>query len=97
MLPVDLVLRDDDLAGVGVTGVGDGVAQDADHSDHPTHFGDQLRSIAGVTYELLASGDLSRRWPQVRGHMLGVGSFFREPHGSSRTNFDIVENLWKCL
>lgn len=88
MLPVDLVLRDDDLAGVGVIGVGDGVAQDADHSDHLTHFGDPLGNVAGVTDELLASGDLSRRWPQVRGHMLGVGSFFREPHRSSCTKFD---------
>lgn len=87
VLPVDLVLRDDDLAGVGVTGVGDGVAQDADHSDHLAHFGDPPRNVARVTDELLASGDLSCRWPKVRGHMLGVGSFFRD---------HLAQNLTDC-
>lgn len=58
VLPFDLILRDDDLAGVGVTGVGDGMAQDADHANHLTHFGDAIGNVAGVTDELLASGNL---------------------------------------
>lgn len=58
MLPFDLILRDDDLAGVGVVGVGDRMAQDADHANHLTHFGDTIGNVAGVTDELLASGNL---------------------------------------
>lgn len=58
MIPFHLVLRDDDLAGVGVTGVGDWMAQDADHAYHLTNFGDTVGNIAGVTNELLASGNL---------------------------------------
>lgn len=58
MLPFDLILRDDDLAGVGVAGVGDRMAQDADHADHLTHFFDTIGNVAGVTDELLASGNL---------------------------------------
>lgn len=58
MLPVDLVLGDDQLAGVDVVGVGDGVTQDADHSNHLTHFGDPVGDVAGVTDQLFASSDL---------------------------------------
>lgn len=58
VLPLDLILGDDDLAGVGVAGVGDGVAQDADHADHLAHFLDPVGNVAGVTDELLASGNL---------------------------------------
>lgn len=39
VLPVDLVLGDNDLAGVGVAGVLDGVAHDADDPDHLTDLG----------------------------------------------------------
>lgn len=38
VFPVDLILGDDDLARVDVSGVGDGVTQDADDSDHLAHF-----------------------------------------------------------
>lgn len=58
MLPFDLILRDDDLAGVGVTGVGDWMAQDAYHANHLAHFGDTIGNIAGVTDELFASSNL---------------------------------------
>lgn len=58
MLPFDLTLRDNDLAGVGVVGVGDGMAQDADHANHLTHFGDTIGNIAGITDEPFASGSL---------------------------------------
>lgn len=58
MLPFDLILRDNELAGVGVAGVVDGMAQDADHANHLTHFGDTIGNVAGVTDELLASGSL---------------------------------------
>lgn len=77
MLPVDLILRDDDLAGVGVTGVGDWMTQNADHSNHLTHFGDTVRNVAGVTDELFAPGNLSCRWPQFRNYSLGLNSVFR--------------------
>lgn len=58
MLPVDLILRDDDLARVVVGGAGNGVTQDADGSDHLTHFGDMIFYVAGVTDQLLASCNL---------------------------------------
>lgn len=48
MLPVDLILGYDDLARVNTIGVGDGMTQDADGSDHLTHFGGTIHSIAGV-------------------------------------------------
>lgn len=48
MLPVDLILRDDDLARVNITSVRDGVIQEADGSDHLTHFGGAIHSVAGV-------------------------------------------------
>lgn len=58
MLPVNLILRNNDLAGVDAAGVGDGMAQDADHANHLTHFGDKIGNIAGITDELFASGSL---------------------------------------
>lgn len=48
MLPVDLILGDDDLARVNTTSVGDGMTQDANGSDHLTHFGGAIHSVAGV-------------------------------------------------
>lgn len=58
MLPLQLILGDDDLARVNVPSVGNGVTQDADGSDHLTHFGGAIHTVAGVTYELLASCNL---------------------------------------
>lgn len=58
MLPVDLVLGDDDLAGVDIVGVADGVVQDADDSDHLAHFAGAVHDVAGVADQLLAPGDL---------------------------------------
>lgn len=60
MFPVDLLLRDDDLARANVACVGDRVIQDTDDSDHLTHFGDTFRCVAGVADQLLASGNLWR-------------------------------------
>ena len=57
-LAVDLVLGNDDLAGVGVTGVLDGVAQDADDTDHLAHLLHAVFHVAGVADELLAARDL---------------------------------------
>lgn len=48
MLPVDLILGNDDLARVNAIGVADGMTQDADGSDHLTHFGGAIHSVAGV-------------------------------------------------
>lgn len=58
MLPVDLILGDDDLARIDVAGVGDRVTQDADDSDHLTNFVGAFHDIAGVADQLLAPGDL---------------------------------------
>jgi len=58
MLPVDLILGDDDLAWIDVTGVGDGVTQNADESDHLTRFADAIHNVAGVTDELFAPCNL---------------------------------------
>jgi len=58
---VDLILRDDDLAGVGVISVSDGVAEDADHPDHLTRLPDAVRDVAGVADELLATGHLQQQ------------------------------------
>lgn len=58
MLPVDLILGDDDLAGVDVAGVGNRVTQNADDSDHLTDFVGAIHDIAGVADQLLAPGDL---------------------------------------
>ncbi len=59
VLPVDLVLRDDDLAGIAIAGVLDGVAHDADDPDHLTHLVDSVHDIAGVANQLLAASDLT--------------------------------------
>lgn len=59
MLPVDLILRDDDLAGVDVTSVGNGMIQDADGSDHLAHFFCTIHKIAGVADQLFALCNLS--------------------------------------
>lgn len=58
MLPVDLILRDDNLAGVDVAGVGNGMVQDADGPDHLAHLGRALQSVAGVADQLFALGKL---------------------------------------
>lgn len=58
MLPVDLILGDDDLTRVDVAGVVDGVTQDADDSDHLTRFSGAIHGVAGVADQLLAPGDL---------------------------------------
>lgn len=58
VLPVDLILRDDNLAGVDVVDVGDGMVQDADGPDHLAHFGGALPDVAGVADELFALGKL---------------------------------------
>lgn len=55
---VNLILRDDDLAGVGVIGVFDGVAEDADHTDHLTRLPHAVRDVAGVADELLTTSHL---------------------------------------
>ena len=38
MLTVDLLLRDDDLAGGGIVGVRDGVVQDADSANNSASY-----------------------------------------------------------
>lgn len=58
VLPVDLILGDDDLAGVDIVGVADGVVQDADDPDHLAHFAGAVYDVAGVADQLLAPGDL---------------------------------------
>lgn len=58
VLPVDLILGDDDLTRVDVARVGDGVTHDADDSDHLTHFVGAIRDVAGVADQLLAPGNL---------------------------------------
>lgn len=54
MLPVDLILWDDDLTRVDVPGVGDGVTQDADDSDHLSDFFHMIHDVTGVTDQLFA-------------------------------------------
>ena len=58
VLPVDLVLGDDDLAGVGVVGVFDWVAEDAYHTDHLARLAHAVLDVAGVTDELLTTSHL---------------------------------------
>lgn len=58
VLPVDLILGDDDLARVHITSVGDGVTKDADCSDHLTHFFDTVHGVAGVADQLFAPSNL---------------------------------------
>lgn len=73
MLPFDLILWDDDLAGLVITSVGDGVVQDADDSDHLTHIFDAVGNVAGVADKLLAPGNLKRyEQPKIRGSFLTV-------------------------
>lgn len=60
MLPLDLILGDDDLARVDVTSVGYWMTQDADDTDHLANFGGAIHGVAGVADQLLAPGDL--RW-----------------------------------
>ena len=49
-----------DLAGVGVVGVFDGVAEDTDDSDHLAHFFYSIFHIAGITDELLTASNLQQ-------------------------------------
>lgn len=58
VFPVDLILGDDDLARVDVAGVGDGMTQDANDSDHLTHFLDMIHDIARVADQLFAPRNL---------------------------------------
>lgn len=80
MLPVDLILGDDDLAWVYIASVGYGMTQDADGSDHLTHFVDTIHNVAGVTDQLLAPCDLwlantvkgSKEWTPPKGKFKGI-------------------------
>lgn len=58
VLPVNLILWDDDLARVDVTGVGDGMTQDADDSDHLANFLHTIHDVAGVADQLFAPCNL---------------------------------------
>ncbi|KAF3859624.1 hypothetical protein F7725_022023, partial [Dissostichus mawsoni] len=69
MLPADLALGDDDLAGVDVT--------NADGSDHLTHFGGAVHSVARVADQLLAPGDLRGQQPEVRWLPTGIKTYLR--------------------
>lgn len=60
VLPIDLTLRDDNLAGVDVACVGNGMVQDADGPDHLAEFGRALQSVAGVADQLFALGKLEK-------------------------------------
>lgn len=60
VIPLDLILGDDDLARVDIIGVGNGMVQDADGSDHLTVFSGAIHSIAGVADKLFALGKLLR-------------------------------------
>lgn len=55
---VHLVLRDDDLAGIGVVGVLDRMAEDADDADHLTCFTHSVLNVARVTDQLLTASNL---------------------------------------
>lgn len=57
---VDLILGDDDLTGIGIVGVLDGMTQDTDHPDHLASFPHAISDVAGVTDELLAACNLPR-------------------------------------
>lgn len=58
---VNLILRNDDLAGIGIISVFDGVAEDADHTDHLTCLTDAVWDVAGVTDELLTASHLQHK------------------------------------
>jgi len=60
VLPVDLYLGDDDLAGVDVAGVLDGVVHDADDADHLAHLLGAVKDVARVADQLLAARNLER-------------------------------------
>lgn len=66
MLPVDLVLGDDDLARVDVGRVADGVIQDADGPDHLAHFYSPTHKVAGIANQLLAPGHLRETKPKFK-------------------------------
>lgn len=55
---IDLILRNDDLAGVSLISILDGVVEDADHPDHLTRFTDTVWDVTGVTDELLTTSYL---------------------------------------
>lgn len=57
---VNLVLRDDDLAGIGIISVFNGMAEDADDPDHLADFVHAVRDVAWVTDELFAAGNLEK-------------------------------------
>lgn len=62
---VDLILRDDDLAGVGVVGVFDGMAEDADDSDHLARLAHAVGDVAGVADQLLAASHLEQKFTSI--------------------------------
>lgn len=66
-LAIDLILWDDDLTGAGITGVLDGVAQDADDPDHLAHLFYPVFHVAGVTDELLTAGNLEQDGDRLYG------------------------------
>ncbi len=57
---VNLVLGDDDLAGIGIISVFNGMAEDADDPDHLADFVHAVRDVARVANELLATGNLEK-------------------------------------
>jgi hypothetical protein len=60
-----LILWNNDLAGIGIIGVLDRVAENADNSDHLAHFFYPIFDIAGVTDELLTASNLIKH---LKGH-----------------------------
>lgn len=55
---INLILRNDDLTGVGIISVFDGMAEDADHTDHLTRFTDTVWDVTRVANELLTTSHL---------------------------------------
>lgn len=55
-----MVLWNNDLTGVGIIGVFDRVAEDADDPDHLAHFCYPIFYIAGITDELLTTSKLHK-------------------------------------
>lgn len=55
-----MILRNDDLAGVGIIGIFYGMTKDADDSDHLADFLHTVRDVAGVTDELFAACNLQK-------------------------------------
>lgn len=100
MLPVDLILGDDDLAGVDIAGVADGVTQDADGSDHLAHFGGTIHGVAGVTDQLLAPGNLwgrgkQRQMSEVMGDCADFFSsiMLHEKSASSQVVYKMIQGI----